>query len=199
MANSLMALRYFCLVFLTLSIECFAKTILCDGALRRINRPGHNLPPIPINPIVADCLAAANLMPTGDLVEYFGGTVNQWALPDSARLGKKLPALFRHGSCMVQAWRNMYKRPMTGPFRGPSRLDQRTGPVRAASAMHFQVWPALKESALQVTQQCIAPPRALRRGMSTEEIILEGQSWTFKVRVMERTETNWAEYNIYDA
>jgi hypothetical protein len=94
-----------------------------------------------IQPLAEDCHAALRFIPSGRLT-FEGGDPPTWSIERPTRRRKFLPAEFTYRTCIIRV-QGLDSPPL------PRSLES------LARTMYYHVWPAAREAAERVLQQCI--------------------------------------------
>jgi len=125
--------------------------------------------------LATDCRAALHMMPLKNLL-YNGDNPPSFSLPPTARTPHfTIPNDFRSGNCVIsitkiraQAYASAQQTPAP--------------PVYAASAMYFNVWPALRRGAEEIIKACFH--RQLVNDVGTVHVHCEIERTVWKFRVV---------------
>jgi hypothetical protein len=109
-------------------------------------------------PLIEDCHAALQLIPSGRLT-FEGGGPPTWSIEPPSRRRKFLPAEFTYRTCIIRV-QGLDSPPL------PRSLES------LARTMYYHVWPAAREAAERVLQQCIRAGRI--SGLVTQTLKFDG-------------------------
>jgi hypothetical protein len=137
-----------------------------------------------IKPLIEDCYAAFRLIPSGRLT-FGGGDPPVWSIESPARRKKFLPAAFTYKTCTIRVQGH-------GNTPLPRTLDS------PARTMYYHVWPAAREAAERVLQQCMQAGAA--RGCVTQTLTFDGHGpYHLGVDIGNFGATMAPRYHVYDA
>jgi hypothetical protein len=164
---------------------------------------------------ITDCENAISLIPSGRLCVHpeenrlrtpgrLNRHLNLSESPDSkTRYHHSLPKSFRSGSCAISIEPQLNAFPYAP--NGPN-LD---GPQAAATALHYNIWPAARRIAANIVSACrMYEPESSNIGWATFLTILEDKRYYFAVAVLgnriekhdaqQRTNVDENTYKVYD-